>query len=114
LILGHSNNEFFASHKQSNSRNEVATMTQNSKIKLDAAKPTSSVRMTFGPQAELILERLDSDVVQVTLVARTSFGWEMLGRQMLSLEQLQDLPIVGSLQTQPQDPKPSTTFGKKR
>jgi hypothetical protein len=30
------------------------------------------------------------------------------------LEQLQDLPIVGSLQTQPQDPKPSTTFGKKR
>ncbi len=88
-------------------------MTQTQTIKAPTAKP-ASVRMAFGPQAELILERLDDDVVQVTLVARTSFGWEMLGRQMLSLEQLQDLPIAGSLQIQPQDQIPSTTFSKKR
>jgi hypothetical protein len=87
-------------------------MSQNPQIKLEASK-SANIRMAFGPQAELILERLDGDVVQVTLVARTSFGWEMLGRQILSLEQLQDLPIVGSLQIQPQDQKPSTTYSKK-
>ncbi len=70
--------------------------------------------MAFGPQAELILERLDDDVVQVTLVARTSFGWEMLGRQMLSLEQLQDLPVPGAFQIEARDQNLSTGIGKKR
>jgi hypothetical protein len=92
---------------------ELTTMTQNAKIKLEANKP-ASIRMAFGPQAELILERLDDDVVQVTLVARTSFGWEMLGRQMLSLEQLQDLPIPGAFQTESRDQKPSAGVNKKR
>jgi hypothetical protein len=87
-------------------------MSQNPQIKLETNKP-ANIRMAFGPQAELILERLDGDVVQVTLVARTSFGWEMLGRQMLSLDQLQDLPIAGSLQNQPQDQKPTTDYSKK-
>jgi hypothetical protein len=92
---------------------EAATMTQNAKIKLEANKP-ASIRMAFGPQAELILERLDDDVVQVTLVARTSFGWEMLGRQMLSLEQLRDLPIPGAFQLEARDQKPSAGINKKR
>ncbi len=88
-------------------------MTQNAKIKLEANKP-ASIRMAFGPQAELILERLDDDVVQVTLVARTSFGWEMLGRQMLSLEQLQDLPIPGAFQNEAQDQKRAASINKKQ
>jgi hypothetical protein len=88
-------------------------MTQNSKIKPEANKP-ASLRMAFGPQAELILERLDDDVVQVTLVARTSFGWEMLGRQMLSLEQLQDLPIGNQMQVQPEVQKLSSALNKTR
>ena len=88
-------------------------MTQNSKIKPEINKP-ASIRMAFGPQAELILERLDDDVVQVTLVARTSFGWEMLGRQMLSLAQLQDLPIPGVFQTEARDQKLSGSVNKKR
>ncbi len=88
-------------------------MTQNSKIKLEANKP-AKIRMAFGPQAELILERLDDDVVQVTLVARTSFGWEMLGRQMLSLEQLQDLAVDNQIQVQAEVPKSPTSLNKKR
>jgi hypothetical protein len=64
--------------------------------------PTSSIRLAFGPQAELILERLDGDIVQLTLVARTSFGWEMLGRQTLSLEQLQELPFAAAINFEPQ------------
>jgi hypothetical protein len=87
-------------------------MTQSQKIKLEAAKP-ANIRLAFGPQAELILERLDDDVVQVTLVARTSFGWEMLGRQMLSLEQLQDLPIPGKCQPGARDHKlPASSIKK--
>jgi hypothetical protein len=87
-------------------------MTQSQKIKLEAAKP-ANIRLAFGPQAELILERLDDDVVQVTLVARTSFGWEMLGRQMLSLEQLQDLPIPGKCQAEARDHKlPASSIKK--
>jgi hypothetical protein len=88
-------------------------MTQPQKIKLEAAKP-ANIRLAFGPQAELIVERLDDDVVQVTLVARTSFGWEMLGRQMLSLEQLQDLPVPGAFQTEARDQKVSAGINKKR
>jgi hypothetical protein len=88
-------------------------MSQNPKIKTEATKP-ANIRMAFGPQAELILERLDGDVVQVTLVARTSFGWEMLGRQMLSLEQLQDLPIPGAFQPEALDQKLSAGVNKKR
>ncbi len=88
-------------------------VSQHPKIKLEATKP-ANIRMAFGPQAELILERLDDDVVQVTLVARTSFGWEMLGRQMLSLEQLQDLPIPGAFQLEARDQKPSADINKKR
>jgi hypothetical protein len=87
-------------------------MTQPSNIKLEVAKPTS-VRLAFGPQAELILERLDDDVVQVTLVARTSFGWEMLGRQMLSLEQLEALPIISAQNDQIQELQKSTEFRKR-
>ena len=88
-------------------------MSQNPKIKPEATKP-ANIRMAFGPQAELVLERLDDDVVQVTLVARTSFGWEMLGRQMLSLAQLQDLPIPGVFQTEARDQKLSGSVNKKR
>lgn len=88
-------------------------MSQNPKIKAEITKP-ANIRMAFGPQAELILERLGDDVVQVTLVARTSFGWEMLGRQMLSLEQLQDLPIPGAFQTEARDQKLSAGINKKR
>jgi hypothetical protein len=87
-------------------------MSQNPKIKTEA-KP-ANIRLAFGPQAELILERLDDDVVQVTLVARTSFGWEMLGRQMLSLEQLQDLPVPGEFQIDARDQKLTSNINKKR
>ena len=88
-------------------------MSQHPKIKLETTKP-ANIRLAFGPQAELILERLDNDVVQVTLVARTSFGWEMLGRQMLSLEQLLELPIGNQMQLQTEVKKSSTVLSKKR
>jgi hypothetical protein len=88
-------------------------MTQPQKIKLEAATP-ANIRLAFGPQAELVLERLDSDVVQVTLVARTSFGWEMLGRQMLSLEQLLDLPVGNQIQVPAEVAKTPSGLNKKR
>ncbi len=97
----------------SQSRKVAPNMSQDPKIKPEASKP-ANIRLAFGPQAELILERLGDDVVQVTLVARTSFGWEMLGRQMLSLEQLQDLPIPGAFQLEARDQKLSAGINKKR
>lgn len=80
-------------------------MTQPSKITLPTP-PKSSIRLAFGPQAEVILERLDGDIVQLTLVARTSFGWEMLGRQTLSLMQLQELSFANEINTQPRASQP--------
>lgn len=86
-------------------------MTQASKTN-PPLPPQSSIRLAFGPQAELILERLDGDIMQLTLVARTSFGWEMLGRQTLSLEQLQELPFDTAINlqaTEHQKPTPGLT-----
>ncbi len=77
-------------------------MNDSSNLNLPTA-PNSSIRLAFGPQAELILERLDSDIVQLTLVVRTSFGWEMLGRQTMSLEQFQALPIPNAFSILPEN-----------
>ena len=88
-------------------------MNQSSKTNLPTA-PSSSIRLAFGPQAEVILERLDGDIVQLTLVARTSFGWEMLGRQTMSLLELQELPFATGLDLQPREmQKPAPELSKK-